>query len=403
MSNDAAKDSIFGNAIATVSYAEDTMVVPAGEWEAAVDALLAKHGPFYGRPDVQITTPAPQVEADAVTIPAPAKQAAPRPTARRIKRSRNGRVRSIVRDAEPEELEWDPELVQLLSAPIDAKDEELNPDDIVAGYAIAGGMHAIVRRGYRRDPFGIVGHSKTQYVPVSHRRTIANIKAACGDVVTQDGPARIDGVGAHVVHHFAINHLAGTEVCGVTVGSKLTVVHDNTGSGATGSSLQVTIDGLPCGTIYRSRGVHVASAPERWQGTVSAHVERAILAQDALRDIVEALAGMVWTKDWDAFFAQRNMRVMLRIENGNYGEYSMLDAVRRWHQPTTGDMSWSRFERSLEDDMLRTVCLILPASFGNNLDAALGYRQVDGTPYKGRFGRDPRIAALKAAAEQQAA
>jgi len=402
----SANDSILGTAIATVTYADETVVVPADAWEAAVDALLAKHGPFYGDPAITVTdAPAPAEEpaAEAVTIPAPKPvRHAPTPTARRIKRGRNGRVRSIVRDADPSELEWDPELVQLLSAPIDGEDEETNEDD-VDGHAVAGGMHAIVRRGFRRDPFGVVGTSKTQYVPVSHRRTIENIKAACGDVVTQDGPARIDGVGAHVVHHFNITHLAGAEVCGVTVGSKLTVVHDNTGSGSTGSSLQVTIDGLPCGTIYRSRGVHVASAPERWQGTVSAHVERAVLAQDALRDIVQALAGMAWTKAWDAFFAKHGMRVMLRIEDNNYGEYSMLDAVRRWHQPTTGDMSWSRFARSLEDDMLRMVCRILPASYGNNLDAALGYRYVEGTPYTGRFGRAPHIAALKATAEQQAA
>lgn len=287
-------------------------------------------------------------------------------------------VRVVKDDAE---LAWEPEAMPLFScADVSNLENGTTDGPSLAPLVRAGEAFAIVRPGWERWPLGI---ASDHYKVTSHVRGNAAILSACTDTIEPNGRV-MAGHGYHVAYGYFVRHLQAASVDGARLMSKLIVAHDHTGMGALRAAMVLYLGGDErgrgadaIGAIVRSRGLHVASQPQIWQGNVDAMIERAILAQDAVIDLLRAASVRELAKEDREFFKRRGIVV-------RDSAVTALDAIKAYHRGYTRNTSWGVWERRLSDDAIRAVVVLLGAStYGAAIDAAMGTdRVLSCTQYK---------------------
>lgn len=278
------------------------------------------------------------------------------------------RPRPIVRLANPTDLDWDPEVRPLYS--------------LVDGVPVrAGEEMAIVRPGLERWPLGRVSD---HYRPTSHRASMAAVRAYAADLVQPNGIV-IAGHGYHVAHGYTITHTeqgARVELPGIDdqllapVACKIVIANDHSGQGAMRGCLVVYCDGSPLGSIVRNRALHVGAQPDRWHADIGSMAETAVVAQDALLHLLEACANRRIETDADL-----DLLTAHGLVQGVRGPRptTVLDAMRKWHQPRSGQITWGVWERRLDDVAILAACKILGRRlYGGPLDIALGGHRYGG-------------------------
>lgn len=276
------------------------------------------------------------------------------------------RPRPIIRRAEPADLAWDPVAIEQFT--------------VVDGENVRSGeSYAIVRPGLERWP---LGHVSDHYRVTPHRATAAAIASFCAESVTPAG-AIIVGHGYHVAHSYEVRHMQAAEVAGVPLVCRLVVASSHTGGEAVRASMVVYVGRDAVGSIVRSRALHVASQPERWQADVDGMIEKAILVQDALADLLRAAAARELTDADRSFFKARKMVVKKSARTA-------FDAVRSWTRGNTRQMTYGVWERRLDDEAVRALVVLLGRDVhGVAIDDAMGWARRDaaGNVVGGVFSR----------------
>jgi hypothetical protein len=293
-----------------------------------------------------------RVERVQETVRAPAAPSAPTPVSKR--------PRPVVKTVSAEELDWDPVAIPLFS--------------VVEGVSVrVGESYAVVRPGMERWPLGI---ATDHYRVVSHRATAAAI-AEAGQGQVRLASHVISGHGYHVAYTYEVEHLRSTDlVGGQAVASNMVVVHDHTAKGSLRASMVVSVGSVSLGSVVSARALHVSTNPEIWQGEIDAMIERSILAQDALLDLLRAADAHVLTDADREFFAGRGMTI-------DKSATTALEAVQSWHTGRSRTVTWGIWERRLWDDGIVALCNLLGrATFGAALDNALGGRRYGGAGAK---------------------
>lgn len=262
-------------------------------------------------------------------------------------------------DVDGEELAWEPECREQFT--------------FVDGDAIrSGDSFAVVRPGHERWP---LGHVSDVYKPTGHRGTVRMVKEACAESVKPFKKALISGHGYRVAHQFhVLDEAAQSDLHGLPVTSRLTIVHDHTGLHALKARMVVYVGDQTLGSIVGARAIHVANNPEKWRVEVEAMVAKAIKAQDAL---------MVLLKAADKHVLTEADKAMIQADGTNPpgGEWpgTLLDAMVKYHKGHNTDMTWGVWERRLEDSAIRTMVKVLGAKkYGRALDEALGGKRYSG-------------------------
>lgn len=264
------------------------------------------------------------------------------------------RPRPIIRRATPEDLAWEPETIELHA--------------VVNGANVrAGESYAIVRPGMERWPLGIVSD---HYRVTGHRQTAESIKNFCADAVTPAG-AIIAGHGYAVAHSYTVKDSRAVDVCGIPLSCRLVVASSHTGGEALRASMVAYVGKDAIGAVVHARALHVASQPSQWHGEVDAMVEKAILVQGVLADLLKAANERVLTDADRSFFKGRKMVIKKTARTA-------LDAVRSWMRGHTVKMTYQVWTRRLDDDAIRALVVLLGRDVhGVALDDAMGYLRRD--------------------------
>ena len=262
------------------------------------------------------------------------------------------RPRPIIRRATEEDLAWEPQAIELHS--------------VVDGVNVrAGEAFAIVRPGMERWPLGVVSD---HYQVTGHRATAEAITSFCADAVTPAG-AIIVGHGYHVAHSYTVKHMRADEVAGAPVSSRLVVTSSHTGGESLRACMVVYVGKDAIGCVVSSRALHVADQPGRWTADVEAMVEKAILVQDALVDLLKAASERVLDDADRSFFKSRKMVI-------KKDAVSALDAVRSWMRGTTKKVTFGVWSRRLDDVAIRALVVLLGKDVhGRAIDQAMGYQR----------------------------
>ena len=249
-------------------------------------------------------------------------------------------------------LDWEPEAKPLYT--------------IIDGQTVrAGESFAVTRPGWERWPLGI---ASDHYKVTSHNTTKRTILEGSSDLVTLRGALQA-GHGYHVAHQYEVRHMQASSVEGVPLMCKLIVAHDHTGKGALRAAMVVYLGNEAMGAVVRARALHVAFQPSLWAGEIEAMIEKSILVQDSLIDLLTAASKHKLTDDDRTLISRRKM-VIKDVEQAP----TLLDAMRRWHQgPTVSSkMTWGVWERRLDDEAIITMALILGRiQYGRPLDLIL--------------------------------
>ena len=262
-------------------------------------------------------------------------------------------------DVDGEELAWEPECREQFT--------------FVDGETVrSGNSFAVVRPGHERWP---LGHVSDVYKPTGHRGTVKMIKEACAEAVKPFKKALISGHGYRVAHQFhVLDEAAQSDLHGLLVTSRLTIVHDHTGLHALKARMVVYVGDQTLGSIVGARAIHVANNPEKWRVEVEAMVAKSIKAQDALMTLLVAADKHVLTE------ADKTMITADGV-NPPGGEWpgTLLDAMVKYHKGHNSDMTWGVWERRLEDSAIRTMVKVLGAKkYGRALDEVLGGKRYSG-------------------------
>lgn len=262
-------------------------------------------------------------------------------------------------DVDGEELAWEPECREQFT--------------IVDGENVrSGDSFAVVRPGYERWP---LGHVSDVYKPTGHRGTVKMVKEACSEAVKPFKKALISGHGYRVAHQFhVIDEAAQSDLHGLPVTSRLTIVHDHTGLHALKARMVVYVGDNTIGSIVGARAIHVANNPEKWRVEVEAMVAKSVKAQQALMVLLVAADKHVLTEADKAMITADGV-------NPPGGEWpgTLLDAVIKYHKGHNSDMTFGVWERRLTDDAIRSMVRVLgPAKYGRALDEALGGKRYSG-------------------------
>ncbi len=260
------------------------------------------------------------------------------------------RPRRIV--TETTDLDWDPIAKGLYS--------------LVDGAPVrAGEAMAITRPGMERWPLGICSD---RYRITAHKDSIEAVKAYCSDLVTP-GPVYVAGHGYQVMHSYEIKHTHSSEIDGVEVSTKLVVVNDHTGKGAVRSSMVVYVGDSALGSVVYTRAHHIGSQPQRWHSAIESMAEKAMLAQDALLDLLRAAKARVFTDEDRKTLELRKITVK--------GEPStLLNAVLTWLGGSSRSVTFGVWQRRLDDKVITALVDILGRTqYGAAIDEALGQRR----------------------------
>lgn len=275
--------------------------------------------------------------------------------------SKSKRPRPVVNEVsiDSEELAWDPDCREQFTF--------LENDAPVR----SGDSFAVVRPGHERWP---LGHVSDVYKPTGHRGTVAMVKEFCSEAVEARKTAYMSGHGYRVAHEFNVKHMEADILHGLPVTARLTIVHDHTGLHALKARMVLYVGKDPIGSIVGARAIHVANNPARWQTEVQAMVEKSILAQDVILDMLKAADKHALTEADKAFITAEGV-------NPPGGEWplTLLDSVVKYHKGHNTDMTWGVWERRLDDSAIRVMVKVLgTATFGRKLDEALGGKRYSG-------------------------
>lgn len=303
---------------------------------------------------ISTTTNEAAPTAEAVRPLIPSKR--PRPVVNRIRNER--------------ELAWTPGAHPLYS--------------VIDGANVrAGESFAVVRPGWERWPLGIVSD---HYRVVDHNVTRRQILEGAGDRVTRVtlGAAVQAGHGYHVAHAYEIRHMEAASVDGAPVKSRLIVAHDHTGAGALRAAMVVYVGPDPMGAVVRARAMHVATQPAMWAAEIDSMIEKSILVQDALLDLLRAAKARELTDTDREWIASKGI-----VSKKGKSAATLFDAMQSWFAGNVSAskmMTWGVWERRLDDEAIRVMCELLGlARYGTPIDDALGGGR--------RFGRGQRTAA----------
>lgn len=276
----------------------------------------------------------------APAIAIPAKR--PRPVVRRVKSEAD--------------LAWSPEALPLYS--------------VVGGENVrAGESFACVRPGWERWPLGIVSD---HYKPIDHNATRRSILEGAGDRVALCAALQA-GHGYHVAHSYDVRHMQADSIDGAPVKSRLVVAHDHTGAGALRAAMVVYVGPDPIGAVVRARAMHVASQPTIWSGEIDGMIEKAILVQDVLLDLLRAAKERKLEDADREWIAKRG----IVSRKGKKAE-TLFEAMQCWFAGNVDakKMTWGVWERRLDDAAIAVMCEFLGrARFGTPIDQILGGRR----------------------------
>jgi hypothetical protein len=253
----------------------------------------------------------------------------------------------VVRTFEHEQ--WDPAALPLFTFPDADKDVR------------AGKWAAIVRPGLERWPLGVVSE---HYRITSHNETRRHVLDAGRTELLATWQS---GHGYHVAHEFKIDHLSAVEGEAGIVSSRLFLDHDHTGTGSLRGAMVVFLDGRPLGAVVKSRVLHVSANPAQWSSELDSMVERSVLAQDVLLELVAfASRRLMQTVD-----LERLASLGIVSKKGKNAE-NLLDAVRFWFEGNVAatKMTWGVWERRLDDQAIAAMCAFAPV-IGRQLDEIL--------------------------------
>ena len=264
--------------------------------------------------------------------------------------------RPYVKACTQEELAWDPVCREQFT--IDGESGEVTR---------SGDSFAVCRSTEPNERWPL-GHVSDVYRPSSHRHTVDMLLEAAGHEVEPFGQPLASGHGYRVVHQFAIKKEVETQVHGLPVTSRLTVVHDHTGLHALKARMVVYVGTTALGSIVGARAIHVAENPDRWRVEVEAMVERSKMAQEAVTALLAAADAYV-LRD-----ADRSLLTALGVKpSGKDWGVTLLDSMIKYHKGACKDMTWGVWSRRLEDDGIMAMVKILgPKKYGVVLDLALG-------------------------------
>ena len=274
--------------------------------------------------------------------------------------SKSKRPRPVVNEVpvDGEDLAWDPECREQFTV--------LNGENIRSGDSFA-----VVRPDHERWP---LGHVSDVYKPTGHRGTVAMVKEFCSEAVEPRKTAYMSGHGYRVAHEFNVKHMEADILHGLPVTARLTIVHDHTGLHALKARMVLYVGKDSIGSIVGARAIHVANNPARWQTEVQAMVEKSILAQDVILDMLKAADKHALTEADKAFITAEGV-------NPPGGEWplTLLDSVVKYHKGHNTEMTWGVWERRLDDSAIRVMVKVLgTATFGRKLDEILGGKRYSG-------------------------
>jgi hypothetical protein len=267
--------------------------------------------------------------------------------------------RQTVRRANAEDLAWDPEAMPLFT---------LSPGE--ESVIRAGDEFSIVNPNVRRWP---TGRATGVYRVYSHRRVLEQTLAACGESVSLRG-SLVVGQGTRIVHEFDVRHLSSQSVevrPGKTceVSSLLTLVVPHTGREALSARMTIYVDGLAFGAIVGATATHLSSNPTVWQGDVDSMIEKSILVQDALLDLIRAAASHELTDENRRWLRKRKIVV-------KKSSRTALEAMTAWHGVDRAGRTaptWGVWSRRLDSEAIMTLCILLGRErFGNAIDSVVG-------------------------------
>lgn len=267
--------------------------------------------------------------------------------------------RQTVRRASTEDLAWDPEAMPLFT---------LSPDE--TSIIRAGAEFSILNPNVRRHP---TGRATDYYRVYSHRKALEQTVAGCSESVSHRH-SLIVGQGTRIVHDFDVRHLGASTVLDKhgresLVTSRLTLVVPHTGREALSAHMTVYVDGMAFGSLIGATAPHVSSNPNRWQGEVDAMIERSIIVQDALLDLVRAAANRDLVDEDRKWLRRRG----IVIKNS---ARTALAAMQEWHgvdRAGRAAPTWGVWSRRLDSAAIDTLCELLGrATYGKAIDDAMG-------------------------------
>lgn len=259
-------------------------------------------------------------------------------------------------DRESPELDWTPECIEMYS--------------VIGGVAVrAGEAFAIVRPGSERWPLGI---ASDHYKPTDHVACDKRILEECLSAV-EPGECMVSGHGYRVVYGYTVKHMSASKVGGHVVSTRLVVAHDHTGKGAMRASMCLYLDGKAIGAIVTTSAMHVAAQPGIWQQNIEAMIETALVAQDAVLDLLWAAESRTLTDEDIAFLERKGLRMSSKPKTA-------LDALVDHHEGRNAKITWGVWERRMNDEGIRAVLALLPAEVSQALDASLRSRVLSCIP-----------------------
>lgn len=361
----AAAPAVFKTEIAPAAVAAPVaapVVVESDPWSlvaqlAAAEAVAAE--PVAAEPAPVAPVPAPATLAPVVEI----GSAIIRP--RRVSEKR---PRPYVVEASAEDLAWDPEARPLHTF----LPENESTDGAADETCRAGELFAIVRPGMARWPLSHGAPSK-YYRVYSHNRVHASTMAACSGQVTLRR-SLIVGQGTHVIHEYDVAHLDSHTIDGAPVTSRLAITVPHTGKAKLRANIVVYIGKDAIGSCVGAKAAHRANNPELWQGEVDAMIERTILLQDALVELLRAASERVLTDMDRKWFRKRGQIVKKSARTA-------LDAMRAWHGVDSRGRArptWGIWSRRLDDGAIVSLCRLLGGKHGETLDAIVGGKRYGG-------------------------
>jgi len=240
----------------------------------------------------------------------------------------------------------------------------------------AGSAMAIVREGYECEPLGVVTDT---YRPVNHHETITDVAGSTEGRATLEG-ALIDGHGYHVVHAFRLTQPSENVVGPLPLVSRLTIVHDHTGTGSLRASVvcylgNETVVGSTCFT----RRIHVGAGAKdvgvgdkaRWLGVIDAMLDTATLQQSFIVSLLKKANETKMTEELAETFEKHGVAVERERVSASEkkaaaerGEpepvgaivaQTALDVVILHHKCRKGKIAWGVWSRRLEGDALAAL------------------------------------------------
>lgn len=294
------------------------------------------------------------------------KTAASAPVARQVSKN-NKRPMPYLRvvDRDDPAIDWTAECIELFT--------------ILDGAAVrAGEGFAVVKPGGERWPLGMVSD---HYKPTDHCAADRRVLSECLTSITA-GSAMVFGHGYQVVYSYLVQHMGASEIGSHKVETRLSVAHDHTGKGAMRASMCLYLDGKAIGAIVTTTAMHVAAQPGIWAQNIESMIESAIVAQDAVLDLLAAADDRKLSEEDIEYLKRKGLKLPSGEEGDKWVGKSALDALVYHHEGRNERTTWGVWERRMTDDGIRGILALLPSEIGKALDASLRDKHLSCVPTK---------------------